>query len=288
MSETMSVKHFTNIGDIIASLISVKKIWTETGKRVIYCQQLDVPGMYYQGASHPTLDENNIMVMCNKKMWDMMKPLLLCQEYIADAQVYEGQPIDIDFTLIRENIYVNMPNQAIQQWIFLAFPELASDISKQWIDVGGGVDISSCKIVYPQLPLASSNVAGISDKIILNFTDRYRNYRINYFFLKHYQDRLIFSGTQGEYEAFIKKWGVNLPYLVVDDFLQLAYIIKQCKFVLSNQSFIWNLCEAMKTPRLLELCDKAPNCQSFIGEDSLGFLHQIALEHYFNKMINKK
>lgn len=280
------VKHFTNIGDAVAALAALKRYWEITGKKIIFCQQLDVPANYYPGAVHPTTDEKGIQVMCNQSMFDMIKPLLLSQEYIHDAEVYNGQPINIDLDVIRKQIFVNLPNQAIQQWIFMAYPDLAADLSKAWVEIGE-VDISDCAIAYRNLVTTYLPLPDLSQMAIVNFTERYRNRHIDYFFLKKYKNRLLFSGTSAEHQIFCETWDLDIPRLIINNFLQLAYILKQVKFSLSNQSFLWNLMESCKFPRILELCEFAPNCQSFIGEDSFGFLHQQGVKYYFERLMKK-
>jgi hypothetical protein len=282
-----TVKHMANLGDVIASLAGLKKYYEITGKKIIFCQQLNVEANYYAGAVHPTTSNEGVQVMMNERMFEMMKPLLLSQEYIEDVVIFNGQKIDIDLDVIRSKVFVNMPQQAIQQWIMLAYPDLAADLSKAWISVDGVIDISNCNFKYDSLPTTEMTVNNLSDKIILNFTERYRNHIINYYFLKQYQTQLVFAGTENEKNIFCDKWGLDIPYLKINNFLQLAAIVKKSKFLLSNQSFLWNICEAMKTPRILELCQYAANCQPFIGEDSYGFYHQVGVEYYFEKLMNK-
>lgn len=293
--KTINVRHYCNIGDQIASLIGLKKYYELTGKKSIYCQQLDVRPRYYEGAIHPIMKDGQ-QVMCNAAIWKMMQPLMKAQEYIADTQVYKGQPLGIaedgevvgvDFTIIRQHIFVNLPNQAIQQWLFLAFPDIATDISKAWVTVPENVNISNCKLKYGKV-LKSIPEGFFKDKCLVNFTQRYRNEHLNYFYLKNYEDKLVFTGTETEHKLFCKTWGLKMPLLVIKDFLQLAYIMKQCKFLISNQSFCWNLAEAIKIPRTLELCVGAPNCQAFIGEDSYGYLNQQGNEAYFIMLMSKK
>lgn len=282
-----TVKHMANLGDVIASLAGLKKYYEITGKKIIFCQQLNVEANYYAGAVHPTTSNEGVQVMMNERMFEMMKPLLLSQEYIEDVVIFSGQKIDIDLDVIRGKTFVNMPNQAIQQWIMLAYPDLAADLSKAWISVDGVIDISNCNLKYDNLPATEMPINNLSDKIILNFTERYRNHIINYYFLKQHQNQLVFAGTENEKNIFCDKWGLDIPYLKIKNFLQLAAIVKKSKFLLSNQSFLWNICEAMKTPRILELCQYAANCQPFIGEDSYGFYHQVGVEYYFEKLMNK-
>lgn len=293
--KTINVRHYCNIGDQISSLIGLKKYHELTGKKTIYCQQLDVRPRYYEGAIHPVMKDGQ-QVMCNKAVWDMMRPLMKAQEYIADAQVYNGQPlgvaddgevIGIDFTVIRQSIYVNIPNQAIQQWLFIAFPDIAADISKAWITVPNKVNISTCKLKYGNM-VKSIPKGFFKDKAIVNFTQRYRNEHLEYFYLKNYEKELVFAGTETEHKLFCKTWGLKIPLLIIKDFLQMAFILKQSKCLISNQSFLWNLAEAIKHPRTLELCVGAPNCQAFIGEDSYGYLNQTGNVVYFETLMSKK
>src|SRR6185503_10755451 len=183
--------------------------------------------------------------------------------------------------------FVNLPHQAIQQWIFMAYPDLATDLSKAWIDIGE-VDISECYFQHKDLVTSYLPMGDLKDMAIINFTQRYKSAEINYFFLKRHQDRLVFAGTEHEYLLFCEQWGLeNIPRLVVYNFLQLAYIMKQVRFIQSNQSFMWNLAEAMKIPRVLELCQHAPNCQGFIGEHSYSYLHQSGAKYYFELLMKK-
>lgn len=282
----VNVKHFCNIGDIISSLPGLKRHYELTNRKAVYCQQLNVPADYYLNAIHPTKDEKGNQVMCNQKMFDMIKPLLEHQPYIESMEVYNGQLISVDFDVVRKERFVNIPHQAIQQWLFLAYPDLACDLSKDWIEVGN-IDISDCYLIHPYLATEPAPIENLHEKVIVNFTERYRNKIINYFFLRKYQDRLIFSGTENEYLIFCKEWGLEIPRLVVKDFLQLAYIIKRCKFLLCNQSFQWNLSFAMHTPHVLELFEFADNCQCFMYEDSYGFYHQPPVEYFFKKLLTK-
>lgn len=278
-------KHFANIGDIIASLPAIKRYHEITGKDIIYCQQLNVPANYYPGATHPTTNEG-VQVMVNQKMFDMIKPLLLAQSYIHDVEVYNGQPINVDLDVIRKQIFVNLPNQAIQQWVFMAYPDLATDLSKAWIEIGE-VDISNCLMYYRSLTTDYLPLDDLSKMVIVNFTERYRNNHIDYFFLKKYKNKLLFAGTETEHQLFCDTWDIDIPRLIVHDFLQLAYILKQVKFLLSNQSFLWNVSTAIKTPHILELCEFAPNTQCFYAQNSFGFYHQAAVKYYFELLMKK-
>jgi hypothetical protein len=163
-----------------------------------------------------------------------------------------------------------MPHLALQSWYTFAFPDLVWDLSKSWIDV-------------PRENIDDK----FKNKILLNFTDRYRNQFIDYYFLQKHQSDLLFCGTENEYFQFCKKWDLDIPHLKVNNFLDLAIVFMNAKFFLGNQSFCWNLNRAMNLPSILEVFPLAPNCIPFFGNKNYGFYHQNALEYYFNKLINK-
>lgn len=262
----IKIKHQANSGDLIALLCGVKQLHKETGRKFVIYQQLDVPAAYYVGATHPVTDENGTMVMMSKSIFDMIKPLVESQSYIERMEVYAGQEIDFDIDVIRGETFTNMPCNPIQRWVGYAIPELFGDISKQWLKV--------------------DKFKEDTGKIILNFTNRYRNHRINYFFLKEYQNDCLFIGTESEYNDFKDKWGLhNLARFNVHDFCELAVLINSSRFFIGNQSMAYNIAEAMKTPRILELCQYAPNC-TVTGDDAYEFFHQQALEMFFKKMYN--
>lgn len=264
------VKHFCNIGDAIASLAGLKAYYESTGKKIIFCQQKNVEANYYSGATHGTTADNDAskMVCMNTKMWNMLQPLLLSQEYIDSCEEYVGQQdILIDIDVIRKKVFVNLPHGQIQAWIMYAYPDLAYDLSRPWIDI----DDNCPEHIHEQ----------VDGKIIVNLTERYRNGHISYYFLRKYKHRLLFAGTEREHLLFVNKWGIDMPLLKVNDFLDIAYALKNCKFLIANQSAVWNLAEAMKcVPRVLEICEFAVNCMPFVGPKSYGFYHQQGLEYY--------
>jgi hypothetical protein len=267
------VKNFANLGDIIAVLPACKKFYELTGRKIIFCQQVDVKAQYYPGAVHPTVDASGQNVCVNQPMWEMIKPLIEAQEYIDSFEKYEGQRIDLDFDVIRGKTNVNMPHGPIQGWVPIAFPDLAFDMTKPWVTV-------------PEVehhPVWEQ----VEGKIIINFTERYRNQSLDYYYLKEYTPDLVFAGTDKEHWLFCNQWQLNIPRLQINDFLEYAYAIKRCRFIVANQSLGWGLSEAMKTPRMLEMCPYADNCFPHIGEDSYGYFYQVANAYYFRTLYNK-
>jgi hypothetical protein len=261
--------HNGNSGDIIASLPALKEYYRQTNIKPFLYLQKDVEAFYYEGAVHPVKnDKTGKPVMLNDDMCKMLIPLLKAQPYIRDAKIWDESEIqyeDIacDLSQIRE-IPVGMPALSINRWYFYLYPDLACDLSKQWLFV----------------PPTNKDYA--KGKIVITRTERYQN-GADYSFLKPYEDDLIFSGTMREYNNFRMSFNLEIRKLTVNTFLDLAHAINQCKFHITNQTMANQISTGLMHPSLLEVCDFAPNCIP-IGADRYDFLHQPGLEYSFHKL----
>lgn len=268
------VFHAVNPGDLMAAMGAIKKYYDITQRKVIVSQSVTTLAIYYPGATHPTVNDEGQNVCCNVPMWEMLKPLIESQHYIHSFEKYEGQKVDLDFNIIRGKTTVNLPNGSIQGWIPLAYPDLTFDISKPWMFL----DDADCPDYIADQ---------VNGKVILNFTARYRNNMIDYFFLKNYAPDLIFAGTEKEHWDFCNKWQLTIPHLKVNNFLDLGYAIQRARFLLGNQSMCINLAYALGTPRITEICTYAQNVIHMIGDDCYGFMYQTGAEYYLRTMYNK-
>ncbi len=267
----LTVKHCANLGDVIAMMAGLKKYSSDCGLRIKFLQVVNYPGNYYKGAIHPTVSDSGEQVTMNMKMFEMLKPLMESQKYIHSLNVFGGEYVDLDLDVIRTKVYVGMPNFMIQSWAMFAYPDLGTNLANPWISIPNSKKFEHIR-------------KQVEGKVILNFTERYHTENIDYLFLRHYANELIFAGTEKERNVFSGKCQVDLKRLEVKDFLEYAYAIKYCKFIFGNQSFGWNLAQAMQHPRLVELCRIAPNVQPYIGENSYGFLHQVGATWGFSKL----
>lgn len=262
--ETFSMLHPGNIGDVWAAIPAMKEYHKKTGKKVLLLLEKDRKAEYYEGAVHPTKDESGTACMLNQKMCEMMIPLLKAQDFIADAKVWDKEPVQLDLGEIR-NTNVGMPSFQINRWYFYVYPDLSCDLSEVWL----------------QVPDAEKDYA--KGKIIITRSERYLNPNIGYDFLKPYEDDLIFCGTMREYNNFCMSYDLNIRKLTINNFLELAQAIKQCRFHITNQTQAFQLSEGQKIPRILELCSFAPNCIP-IGQYAYDFFAQAGLEYYFHKL----
>lgn len=265
--EVTNFSHTGNIGDVTGSIPVMNEYYKKTGKKIDLYLKINIEAEYYEGAVHPTKDATGNNVMLNEKMVEMMKPLYLSQECINDVKVWQGEEIHVPLEKIRET-NVGMPALSINRWYFYVYPDLACDLSKVWLNV----------------PPSEKDLA--KGKIIITRSERYRNDRIDYSFLKPYEDELLFCGTMREYNNFCMSYDLNVKKFNISNFLELAQAIQQCRFHVSNQTQAFQLSEGLKVPRILEVCTFAPNVIP-IGEDAYDFLAQPALEYYF-KTLHKK
>lgn len=258
--ETTSFLHNGTIGDVIASIPALKEYYKKTGKKIILYLVNGQKAEYYENATHPTTNSDGTMVMLNESMINMMIPLFKSQECFDDVKMWNKEPVHVDLNAIRET-FVNMPNGCISRWYFYVFPDLACDLSRQWLTI----------------PDSEKDLA--KGKIIVTRTERYLNPNINYKFLKKYEKDILFTGTELEYVIFKTRYGLDIERLIVKDFLELAQAIKQSKFHISNQTMAFQISQGLKHPRLVELCNFAPNVIPY-GENCFDFYSQDAIEYY--------
>lgn len=277
----ITFKCTVNAGDMVHNMAGIKHVCDELGKKAVIYHQLNMGAIYYPGATHPVQDDGGKMVTMNQKQFEMLKPLIEAQPCVESFLEFTGQPVVIDMGRMRGEMNVNMPYGPIQCWPSLVWPDMCPDISKPWIDV------ETSDILFRVTD--GETIKGTThDKVIINFTDRYRNTNIHYFWLKEFEQHLVFAGTIDEHVSFCSRWKLNMPYLQVDDFLQLAQAIKVCRFFMGNQSMCWGIADAMKTtPRILEYCGWVPNCTWGIGPKSYGFLYQQNVEYYFKRLLKE-
>lgn len=264
MEKFIKVKTSSPAGDLVSFMAGLRRLWEDTGKRSVVYQRLDMVGAGTDTSVHPYKNGFDEPVCMNQYAFDMLYPFMTSQTYIKDFLVYKGEKdLDVDFDLIRQERYTNQPRGSLNRWFNYVFPQMASNLSKPWVHVK----------------------AKGHGKIVVNFTQRYRNNLPTYFFLKEYQDNIVFAGLEKERDIFCSTWNLDIPHLPVTDFLDLAKKIKGCKFFLGNQSFCYQLAESMKVPRILEIFPMMPNVIP-VGDQAYDFYHQGSLDYYF-KLLNK-
>lgn len=246
-------------------LPGIQKLYKEKGKKAIIYQRLDMPAYYFDDANHPVKTDGKQVCM-NKAVFDMMKPLLESQEYIESFEVWQGEKVVYDFDLTRHNSQIPIPAGDIHAWVTLTFPTLQCDLSKPWLRI--------------------EKVKHYKDFIVINRTERYTNPYIDFFFLKDKEYRVVFLGLPHEHKKFCEDFGLEVPRFETNDFFELARIISSCRFFIGNQSLCWHLADAIKIPRILEVCSAFPNCFP-TGANGHAFITQNWLEYLFEKLLKE-
>jgi hypothetical protein len=238
-------KHSGNCGDIIYSLPAIYEL-SKSGHANIFLN-LNQKGSY--SAYHPLGDK-----MLNEKVADMLRPLLLYQSQIKTVEFYNGEAVDYDLDLFR-TFPLLLDRGNISRWYF-------------WVH---GISHS---LALPWL-VAPKETSPINNYVVIARSHRYRNPTISYDFLNAYPN-LLFIGVEEEYRD-MQKSIPSLEFKKVNDFLEMATIINNCKLFIGNQSFPFAIAEGLKVNRLLEVYYKAPNV-SPEGSGAYDFMFQPQFE----------
>jgi hypothetical protein len=250
---TLNFLHSGHCGDLVYALPVIKEL-SKNHKCNLYIRSNKVMSFFYY--KHPAGK-----VYIDDRILSLFLPVLKNQNYINIAEKYSEQEIDIDLDLFRKlpvNILYNSP-----RWYF-HICGIQVDLSKPYMDV----------LPHPKL----------KNKIVIHRTFRYRNNFINYKFLSSYGE-IIFVGIKEEYED-LKKDIPNLILYDCKDYLEMASIIKSCRFFIGNQSVAYPIAEALKVPRILEACPYFPVVQP-VGDDAFDFYYQPHFEKWCNYLNNK-
>ncbi|MFT3780479.1 MAG: hypothetical protein QM790_00590 [Nibricoccus sp.] len=242
----LSFKHSGNAGDVIYSLPTIRAI--TGGRAARLALALDVP-MRDRNMKHPLGG-----VQLNRKMFDMLKPLLEAQPYLDEVVVWEGEEIQYDLDAFRDAPLL-LDRLGICRWYFYMFG-IATDLSEPWLFVGGD--------------------ASYRESIVVARSERYRNHAISYRFLRQYND-IVFLGVEDEYIDFAKQVP-SARWVQVNDFLQMARVIAGSRLFIGNQSFPYSLAEGLKVPRVVELSPLTPNVVP-VGREGYDVLFQAQFEH---------
>ena len=245
--------HSGHLGDLIYALPVIKEL-SKNHECHFYIQaNKKIPVKYYK---HPAGK-----VYIDDRMLNLFLPLMKAQKFIHKCEKYNGQEIDINFDLFRElpvNIHFNSP-----RWYF---------------------HISGIQVDLTDPYLEVEPHEKIKNKIVIHRTFRHRNQFINYKFLEN-EKNLLFVGTKDEYED-LKKDAKNLEIYDCKDYLDMAKVIKSCKFFIGNQSVAYPMAEALKVPRILEAEPNFPVVQP-IGKDAFDFYYQPHFEKWFEHLNEK-
>ena len=271
-------RHSVNLGDLIYSLWGLRAASRRYDAKIQLFQWIDRDAFYYEGAEHPTKTEKGKNVTMNKKMFDMVKPLIESLDFIHSFSIYDCERVAIDLDRCRR-MNVNIPYGDIRRWIMYASPDLQADTSEKVLYI----DELAAAVKPERQDEIDEKVKKVMSSILVNRTSRYRNEAIHYGFLQHRPERVYFVGTMEEYAEFQSQVPKAI-YLPVQDFLELAILVGVAGLVIGNQSFCFSLAEALKVNRVLEVCSFAPNVIP-AGPGGFDFYDQEAFEFIVNDLL---
>ena len=171
------------------------------------------------------------------------RELLESQSYIRKVVEWDGMEPSIDLDLFRD---MSINDMALSEAHLKRF-DVGFDLGEPWLE-------------FDPLPVAD---------IVIARSGRYIGH-LEWENLRPWSRRCVFVGFEEERQRFMEKVGFELP-LFEGSLLEAARAIAGCKLFVGNQSFPYALAEAMKVPRVLEVCDGCPNCmpQSSNGHTAL-------------------
>jgi hypothetical protein len=232
----MKVKQSGHIGDLIYSLSACKSLYELTNEQIDFYIGFDNVN---QTPNHPSGKYT-----MTTEAFDYVRPLLLAQPYINSVNIhYKNIEVDFDFDDFR-NYKFNIGAYDLRKWHGIVYPEL--DIRLE----------DKCVYVEKQLEY-------LKDKIVVNLTQRYRSFNIDYTPLKGHD--VVFVGLDNEYTAFKGLYGLDVKRVNVKDALHMAEIINSCRLFIGNQSSAYAIAEQMKANRALEVYNTSPNVISVAG-----------------------
>jgi glycosyltransferase involved in cell wall biosynthesis len=170
-------------------------------------------------------------------------PLLLSQDYIASFEEHKDEPIHWNAGAFRSNHELTSSLAAAHYRHYQgqhSLPTIAPQFRLPWIT---GIK------KHPRS----------KGRIVINRTDRYPNRHFPWKAITaHYGTALMFIGSQQEHQAFCSQFG-NVPYEPTENLLQAAELIAGSDLFIGNQSACLAIAEAMKHPRVAEICLHQPD-----------------------------
>lgn len=225
--------HSGDLGDIIWGTAAIR-LWLERNgmhQATLYLQQDPAIGVTHQ---------------MTEKRFGLIAPLLNAQPWLKT--VYSPRVVVSDFNGFRDHC---------RDWKTIAGAHLGSlglkfgshtaAVERPWLD-----------IPPPQQPLSDSWQA------VFVRTHRYRSHDFPWpNIIDWFGHSAVFLGHDNEYADFVNDHpqAASIPHVKTANLLEAAQIIDHAKLVVSNQTSLFGIAEALKKPRVLESFAPCTNCE---------------------------
>ena len=190
-----------------------------------------------------------------KSMFIDLKKIVEQQSYINEV-AFKGSDVDINLDLYLDDKDLYRKNLA---QTFLDTFNITYDLTEPWLD-----------------NIEEQRIAQIVIQRSKNYHDKEE---INWQLLKPYKDQILFIGFEPDFDAFCRIAEFIPKRKVFADVLDLAEIIKGSDLFIGNQSIGFAVAEAMKHPRVLEICYKKDNCRPS-GKNAYTYLTPDIIKQY--------
>ena len=216
-------------------LYTHKKTFKHSGARGDMIYALPVIKMIGGGTLYVNRQAGNYFGMAiTDDELDGIRTFLKMENIVDDVVDWNGQPVDYDLDQFRDLD----PTFIILSLSYLIRFGVDYDLTQSWI---------------------TNRFGDPKYDIVVSRTERYHS-PFDWGELSPWLDRSVFVGTPTEHKEFIRRTGFSIKYAATKDWRELADIIAASKLFIGNQSFAFAMAEAMKHPRILEVCSFCPNC----------------------------
>lgn len=216
----MKIRVGGDLGDAVASLCAIKAV--PDGPHDIYFVDR-------RPAVAPFIEREHIV-----------RPLYEACPYVRAVRISEDD-VDLDLTTFRRH-FSNKRTLAMSQKVHLE---------------SLGVDMSAYDQTSAWIPV----IGKPHDRIVLHRSPRYRNPHFPWKKLvQYFGDQCVFVGMPQEHDDFQKTVGTSVERMAFPNLLMLAEFAAGARWSVGNQSAPFNVFEAIKTRRILEVCLWQPDC----------------------------
>ena len=235
-------KHSGFISDIFYALPAIKKACEMNNESAVLHLEVNIENPDKNKPGHPYTEFRLV-----KEEVDLIKPLLVSQNYIDDVVVFDGdyEKINVDLDLFRTQP-INFSGGSLPRYYFSMM----------------GVSES---LETPTLSVKSNE--RYNNKIVISRSLIYQNKNVDWSVLNKFENtKFVFLGSYREYKE-ISAIVRNVIHVDVKNYLEAAEIIKGSSLFIGNQNMYFSIAEQLKVKRLLEVCPYTPNVVPSGGEN---------------------
>lgn len=230
MTNELTYCHFGLIGDLVYSLyFCLEATHAQDQTKFNFQIQTNVPFTPSECEQQSRSDKH---VFFTKQEAEFVKPLLEAQPYINKVTIDDNVAKDAFNLSNFRRLPLNLAAGDIREWYYQL---IANVLQKEF---------------WKQILFVNPNYK-FQDKILFTLSERYVNANIDFSQLQKYKDKLVFIGSQKEYDIFCKKY-TTLPFAgKFNNLLQIAEVIAGAKAHIANPTGLFAVSECLKVPRML-------------------------------------